>query len=156
MDGIAAWLAVAAAGALHGLHPASGWPLAAACARRAGPRDGAVLALPAAVALGHGALMVLLAATTVLDLPAWLQPPAWASLSGPLPWPQLLPGCLGDRAAAASATHPLALAASIAAVHSAAMALTSLLLAQGSRVVLAVSRAPPRWCRSTSRRWPRR
>jgi len=34
MNALWPWLLIAGAGALHGLHPASGWPLASACAAR--------------------------------------------------------------------------------------------------------------------------
>jgi len=52
MDSLWPWLVVAAAGALHGLNPASGWPLAAAWGLRGEDRLRAWRALPP-IALGH-------------------------------------------------------------------------------------------------------
>lgn len=59
------WLAVAAAGAVHGLNPATGWALAAA---RAQGRAG-ILAALAPIALGHLASVAMVAAA----VPAALQ-----------------------------------------------------------------------------------
>ena len=69
MSGLAAWwlwVAVAAAGALHGLHPASGWPLLAACATR--DRRQVLRGLPL-LALGHLAAMACVAAAVPLRVP---------------------------------------------------------------------------------------
>lgn len=58
------WLLVAGAGALHGLHPASGWPLASACAWRG--RDWRVAARAMVpLAAGHVAAVALFAAAVM-------------------------------------------------------------------------------------------
>ncbi|MFG6485519.1 hypothetical protein ACG04R_02475 [Roseateles sp. BYS78W] len=54
------WLAVAGAGALHGLNPCSGWALAAARGIRSGQARQALLALRP-IALGHAAAVVAVA-----------------------------------------------------------------------------------------------
>lgn len=68
------WLAVAAVGALHGLNPAGGWLLAAACGVRAGDRAQVVRAL---VPIGGGHLLsvgLVVAAVTagVADYGVWM------------------------------------------------------------------------------------
>lgn len=74
MNGLAAaawpWLAMAAAGALHGLHPASGWPLLVACGVH--QRRPWWCGLPL-LALGHLVAM------------AWVAAAAWRGLSAS-PW----------------------------------------------------------------------
>lgn len=61
------WLAVAGAGALHGLNPCSGWALAAACGL--GARDGrAVLRALGPLALGHALSVGIVAAAVALGL----------------------------------------------------------------------------------------
>lgn len=65
--GLWPWLAVAAAGALHGLNPCTGWALAAACGVRS--RDGrqALRAL-GPIALGHAASVGAVAAAVALGV----------------------------------------------------------------------------------------
>lgn len=55
------WLAVAGAGALHGLNPCSGWALAAACGMRSGDAR-QVLAALQPIAAGHAASVAAVAA----------------------------------------------------------------------------------------------
>jgi hypothetical protein len=55
------WLAVAGAGALHGLNPCSGWALAAACGMRSGDAR-QVLASLRPIAAGHAAAVAAVAA----------------------------------------------------------------------------------------------
>ncbi len=95
LDTFAPWFATAMAGVLHGLHPASGWPLMAACGLRRGGRWWRML--PAAV-LGCAGLGFLPVAGLAL-VPA-------------------LAGVCGDRMALADALWP-ALAA--LGLHLAAM-----------------------------------
>jgi len=76
MTGLWPWLAVAGAGALHGLNPATGWALVAASGLRADGRARAWRAL-APIALGHVASIALVAALAALG---------WFALRGPLPW----------------------------------------------------------------------
>lgn len=82
MDTLWPWLLVAAAGALHGLHPASGWPLASACAMRG--RDWR-LAMKAILPLaaGHIAAVALFAAAVMHGVslsPRWVTAVAAAVL----------------------------------------------------------------------------
>ena len=65
--GLWPWLAVAGAGALHGLNPCTGWALAAACGVRS--RDGrqALRAL-GPIALGHAASVGAVAAAVALGV----------------------------------------------------------------------------------------
>ncbi|MFG6430147.1 hypothetical protein [Roseateles sp. LYH14W] len=73
------WLAVAAAGALHGLNPCTGWALALACGR------GQALQALAAVALGHAASVAGVAAMVALGAePGVLLPMAVGVLLGAL------------------------------------------------------------------------
>jgi hypothetical protein len=72
------WLAIAAAGALHGLNPAAGWVVAAAWGLRAGPR--AALRALAPIALGHGASTALVAGAAALG--AALDRPLALALAG--------------------------------------------------------------------------
>lgn len=59
------WLAVAGAGALHGLNPATGWMFAAAWGLRSSDRAQALRAL-VPIALGHAASVALVAAAAAL------------------------------------------------------------------------------------------
>jgi hypothetical protein len=61
------WLLAAGMGALHGLNPAGGWPLAAAWGMRSRDRMQALLAL-APIAVGHMASVALVAGTVVWGL----------------------------------------------------------------------------------------
>ncbi|TMH14342.1 MAG: hypothetical protein E6H65_00430 [Betaproteobacteria bacterium] len=61
------WLAVAGAGALHGLNPATGWMLAAACGLRSHDRRQALRAL-LPIAVGHTASVALVAGVVALGL----------------------------------------------------------------------------------------
>lgn len=61
------WLAIAAAGALHGLNPLSGWMWAAGCAARSHNHAQAHRAL-VPIALGHAVSMTLAAAAVVFGL----------------------------------------------------------------------------------------
>jgi len=76
MTGVWPWLAVAGAGALHGLNPASGWAFMAARARARDGRVGAWRAL-VPVAIGHAASVVAIVALAALGLVAQ---------RGVLPW----------------------------------------------------------------------
>lgn len=61
------WLLVAGAGALHGLHPASGWPLASACAVRGRDwRMAGKAILP--LAIGHIIAVALFAAAVMFGV----------------------------------------------------------------------------------------
>ena len=60
MEDLWPWLGVAGLGALHGLHPAGGWVLAAGWGLRTGDRRQALRAL-GAIALGHAAAIGLVA-----------------------------------------------------------------------------------------------
>jgi hypothetical protein len=74
------WLAVAAAGALHGLNPLSGWAVLA-CARGAGALHGA-MPLLLAIAAGHvAAVLVIAAAVPLLLQRGWTFAP-WAPQAG--------------------------------------------------------------------------
>ena len=66
IQALAPWLALAAAGALHGLNPAAGWALAA-WSGRAGARGGSLRAL-LSIALGHAASLVIVAAGVSMAL----------------------------------------------------------------------------------------
>ena len=61
------WLAVAGAGALHGLNPCTGWALAAACSVRSGDGRHALRALTP-IAAGHAASVALVAGLVALGL----------------------------------------------------------------------------------------
>ena len=89
MSGLWPWLAVAGAGALHGLNPATGWGLLAAAGVRAGAGAKAWRAL-APIAAGHAAAVALVAALAALGLFAE---------RGLLPW------IAGGGAAIAAAVH---------------------------------------------------
>jgi hypothetical protein len=61
------WLAVAGVGALHGLNPATGWLLAAACGVRSRAREDALRAL-LPIGAGHAASIALVAGAVALGL----------------------------------------------------------------------------------------
>ena len=65
-DGLWPWLAVAAAGALHGLNPAAGWALAACAARVDGKASVAGALMP--LAAGHLASVLTVAAAVPVAL----------------------------------------------------------------------------------------
>lgn len=65
--GFAPWFALAGLGALHGLNPASGWLLAAACGWRSPQRAAALRAL-GPIALGHALSVGLVAGAVALGL----------------------------------------------------------------------------------------
>ncbi|HEY8605948.1 MAG TPA: hypothetical protein VIM12_02390 [Noviherbaspirillum sp.] len=67
MTGIWPWLAVAAAGALHGLNPASGWLLAAAWGVRGREWSRALRAL-LPIAIGHAASVAIVATAVAVGL----------------------------------------------------------------------------------------
>lgn len=69
MTGLWPWLAVAGAGALHGLNPASGWMFAAARGLRAGDPAQALRTLTP-LAVGHTASVALVAAAVALGIMA--------------------------------------------------------------------------------------
>jgi hypothetical protein len=78
------WLAVAGAGALHGLNPASGWAVAAAWAVRSREASMPLRAL-LPMALGHVVAIALVAAAAALGVPLQmraLQHPLLALLAG--------------------------------------------------------------------------
>ena len=81
MSSLWPWLAVAGAGALHGLNPCTGWALAAACGGRSGDGRQTLCAL-APIAAGHAASLGLVAGLVVLGLAGvgWLALPAGALL----------------------------------------------------------------------------
>jgi hypothetical protein len=60
MTSIWPWLAVAGAGALHGLNPAAGWAFAAACGMRSRDRTQSLRAL-LPMAVGHATSIALVA-----------------------------------------------------------------------------------------------
>jgi len=94
MTGVWPWLAVAGAGALHGLNPASGWAFMATRGRARDGRTGAWRAL-APVAIGHAASVLAIVALATLGLMAQ---------RGVLPW---LAGGLAALAAAVRLTGHL-------------------------------------------------
>jgi hypothetical protein len=67
MDSLWPWVAVAALGALHGVNPAGGWPVAAVHGARAGSVAGALRALWP-IAAGHLISVALVAGTPALGL----------------------------------------------------------------------------------------
>ena len=67
MSSLWPWLAVAGAGALHGLNPCSGWALAAACGWR-DPHGRAALRALAPLALGHALSVAAVAAAVAFGL----------------------------------------------------------------------------------------
>lgn len=67
MSSLWSWLAVAGAGALHGLNPATGWMFAAAWGVQSRDRAQALRAL-VPIAIGHATSIALVAATVALGL----------------------------------------------------------------------------------------
>lgn len=150
MSSVWPWLAVAGAGALHGLNPCTGWALAAACGRRDRRQAWRAL-LP--LALGHaasvGLVAVLVAAGLAMDRLPWLAGAGFAGLllrlgltrrggpvglglwsfsmatahgSGLMLLPVLLPLCLSaSPAREITASGSLVLALAAVGVHMAAM-----------------------------------
>ncbi|HEY9105733.1 MAG TPA: hypothetical protein VIN58_03570 [Roseateles sp.] len=151
MDSLWPWLAVASAGALHGLNPCSGWALVAACGWR--ERDGrAVLRALGPLALGHAASVLIVAVAVGFGLLAMDALPLLAAIgaaglalawrrrqrragmalssfiaatlqgSGLMLLPALLPLCLSaSPAREITASGSLVLAMAAVAVHMAAM-----------------------------------
>lgn len=110
-DTLASWCALAAAGALHGLHPASGWPLLLACGLQGRGRIRRVLP---AMALGHLAAMLLAAGGVLLPLSR-----GWLPRGLTLWWPWLVLALLlaqlawrfcGAARVRVAVPHPFALA----------------------------------------------
>lgn len=88
MSGLLPWLAVAGAGALHGLNPASGWMCATAWGVRRGDGAQAIHAL-APIAAGHMASVALVAASVAFGMGmdrTLLQIPAGALLAMVAAW----------------------------------------------------------------------
>ncbi|RZJ03769.1 MAG: hypothetical protein EOP39_21305 [Rubrivivax sp.] len=86
MSSLWPWLAVAGAGALHGLNPCSGWVAAAACGSRT-RSSGAVLRSLGPLALGHAASVGVVAAAVAWGLSMDALPPlAGVGLAGLLLW----------------------------------------------------------------------
>lgn len=150
MAGLWPWLALAGAGALHGLNPLTGWGLAA-CSHDA-RRALLPLALGHAAAVGGVALLVaaglatngrpllvlcglllvaaLLRRHTSTGLALWSCGMASAHGSGLMLVPALVPLCLGDAPAREiTASGSLALALAAVAVHMAAMLAATAVLA---------------------------
>jgi hypothetical protein len=155
MSGLWPWLALAGAGALHGLNPVTGWGLAAC--------SGSVRQALLPIALGHGAAVAGVAALVALGwsmaggqllcglllvlallwrrakagLALWSCLVASAHGSGMMLVPALLPICLSAspaREITASGSLPLALAA--VAVHMGAMlAVTAVVALAGSQAI---------------------
>ena len=75
MSSLWPWVALAGAGALHGLNPATGWLLAAGCGLRTGDRRQALRALMP-IAAGHAASVVMVAAAVALGhgVEDWARP----------------------------------------------------------------------------------
>lgn len=169
--GAAPWLALAGAGALHGLNPCSGWALAAACRQRAPTGHGGRALGPwLPLALGHLASVGLvagwvaaggaparlpwLAALGLAGLPlAWAHRRAGLALwsfgvatvhgSGLMLLPALVPLCLaGSPAREITASGSWGLALAAVAVHLAAM------LAAMACAAWAAGRGLARWRRS--------
>lgn len=160
------WLALAGAGALHGLNPLTGWGLAA-CSHDA-RRALLPLALGHAAAVGGVALLVaaglttngrpllvlcgvllvaaLLRRHTSAGLALWSCGMASAHGSGLMLVPALVPLCLGDAPARElTASGSLVIALAAVAVHMAAMLATTALLATLGRKA---------WARLRARRIP--
>lgn len=160
------WLVVAGLGALHGLNPAGGWPLAAAWGRRAlGPIvAGHVVSIGAVAGLavlgpGLGAIdrRVLMAGAGVLliglvlrqargqapraapaGLALWSFIVSTAHGAGLMLVPALVPLCLADTPARAiTASGSLGLALAAVGVHLLAMLGATTLAAAAARVVCA-------------------
>lgn len=159
MDGLWPWLAVAGAGALHGLNPCSGWALAAACGwhdRRQALRALLPLALGHAASVGAVAMAVSLglamdalpmlagAGVAGLALLLWRRRHRQAGIalwsfiattlqgSGLMLVPALIPLCLSaSPAREITATGSLTLALAAVALHMAVMLAVTGVLASG-------------------------
>lgn len=159
------WLAVAGAGALHGLNPCTGWALAAACGWR--ERRGAWRAL-LPLALGHaasvGTVAALVALGMAMDGLPWLAGAGLAGLallrfsrraglalwsfgiatahgSGLMLVPAFLPLCLSATPAREiTASGSLSLALAAVALHLAAMLVTTAAAAWAARSGMAALR----------------
>ena len=75
MSSLWPWLALAGAGALHGLNPAAGWMLAAGCGLHSGDRRQTLRAL-VPIAAGHGVSVAAVAAAFALgfSIEQWARP----------------------------------------------------------------------------------
>ena len=182
------WLAVAAAGALHGLNPATGWPFAAAQGWRAlkpialGHTASIALvaatvafapAAPGRVALQIGALALLLALgfSHALHRPAprkrktrvsagvalWSFTMSTAHGAGLMLVPALIPLCGGDAPGRElTASGSVATALAVVGVHTAAMLITTFVVATAvCRGVAAVARRAGRESPTMARCEPR-
>jgi hypothetical protein len=129
------WLTAAGAGALHGLHPAGGWALAAVWGLRR--------------KRGQRATHLLLAAAFMLCLLLALQD-AGHSMA-PLLWGLCIGGPAGAGLASAGS---LALAASLIVVHVAAWLGVSAVLAAGARRAVSAWRSTPASSRPPQPHWP--
>lgn len=160
MEALWAWLAVAAAGALHGLNPLCGWLPAALCGARSRDRREVWRALRP-IAFGHAMAIAIVAATVAIS-PAMdrrpmllaagallcvvllLRAPARTGATlgafvaaavhgtGLMLVPALVPLCIGDSAAARiTASGSLVLAIAALAVHMAAMLAVTVVVALG-------------------------
>ena len=113
------WLAIAGLGAMHGLSPATGWMFAAAWGVRAG--DGAQVRralLP--IAIGHAGIAL------------WSFAMATVHGAGLMLVPALVPLCLADNPAREiTASGSLVLALAAVGVHTAAMLVTTGVIATG-------------------------
>lgn len=166
MSGVWPWLALAGAGALHGLNPATGWGLAA-CSR-----DARSALLP--IALGHAAAVGGVAALVALGVSTSAAPLQWvcgglllaalllrrgraglalwsclvasAHGSGLMLVPALVPLCLSaSPAREITASGSLGLALAAVAVHMAAMlAVTAALALVGKRGISILAALAPR------------
>ncbi len=108
-ESLAPWLAMAATGALHGLHPASGWPLMVA----GGQRGRGLLRALWPLALGQLAAVLLVVGPALLPVPragvpGWLAGAGWALAAALLLLLLLLllMGLAGWRARAAMRRQP--------------------------------------------------
>lgn len=124
------WLLVAGMGALHGLNPAGGWPLAAAWGMRSRDRSQALRAL-APIAVGHVASVALVAGAVV-----------WG-LGMDRTWLQVLAGCLLAMAVIAHLSGRLPKVARAPAGH-AGLALWSFMMstAHGAGLMLVPALVP--------------
>jgi hypothetical protein len=75
MSSLWPWLALAGAGALHGLNPATGWMLAAGCGQRSGDLRQSLRAL-VPIAVGHVASIAVVATAVALgfSMAEWTRP----------------------------------------------------------------------------------
>lgn len=175
------WLAVAGAGALHGLNPCTGWGPAALCGLRAGDGRQALVALRP-IALGHAASVAAVAALAALGgsvdgLPVLAAGAGLCGLvllarrrrgglavgafvsttlhgSGLMLVPALVPLCLGaSPAREITASGSLAWALAAVAVHMAAMLAVT---AASARAACSGVATLKRWRRLSARRPARR